>query len=583
MAREIEEIILKISLDDSQVKKDLAGLKSQANNTFSAGIFGQKTDPFKPVSDGAKKALKKLPPLKTGFKDVNSAIRSTMREATAASTALDKAGNSAKNSGKKAKTSAKGYNLLSGAIQAIGVSMLIAKLKELGSQALQVNEDFTRVRQVLLSTFGSEAGAQFDFVRKKAQELGIDLLASEKGFAKYAAAAKGAGQSNEAIQGTFTGVAEAASALALSADDTNGVLRALSQISAKGKVSTEELIQIAERGIPVYELAANAIGVQKEELFKMLQQGKIMSDDFLPKFADQLKKTYHEGAMKNASSAIAIAARNTNRWNEQLDKGGAPLRDLTNTLGGAFLTAWESITDTIADGIVKVAEINGTLDTLAGTTEKVTKKNNDLAASNKKVEDSVKKANAALHLFANMGKDISQNQDLDTLQKKLGLTAKGFAQFRDQLKKDIDAGTIDPLGSEKDLESVKKQVFDILDLIEDGKKEGFFQIDEDAKNFLKGFQDLGILKGLNFFKDVLTPDEGLGGFDEKEKKKGTEVSKGPIEALESGSAEALRFAARPVEKDMKAIAEDQLKVQQGMATSMATIAANPSTINSAGL
>jgi tape measure domain-containing protein len=620
MAREIEEIILKISLDNSQVKKDLAGLKSQANNTFSAGILGKKIDPFKPVSDGANKVLKKLPPIKTGFKDVNSAIRSTMKEATVAAAALDKAGDSAKNSGKKAKTSAKGYSLLSGAIKTIAVSLVIAKLKKLGKEALNVNEKFTKITNSLRSTFGQDAGKQFEFVSAKAEELAVDLLGAGAGFAKFAAAAKGAGLLTEDVQEGFSGAADAAGALSLSGDDLNGILRAMSQIASKGALQTEDLNQIAERGIPVFKLAAEAIGANTGELRKMMEQGKIASGDFLPKFAAQLKKTYHEGALKNAGTELAKSTLLQNRWNTQLNKGGAPLREITNTLGGAFLTAWEAITDTIADGIVAVAQINGTLDTLAGPIVKVTKKNNELSASNKKVAASARKANAALKELADIGADISKEQDLDKIRKELGLTEKGFERFRDTVKKGIDKGGLNPLGEIKDMEKIRDIIKQSIDLLTKEQKIDFFRVDLDLKTFIKdikdfplalGFEDmqnfledsknnpleLGFEDVKNFIQDLkahpltlafgfakgFLEEGGVGEFDKKEKKKKPKKLQAPTEALESRSAEALRFAARPVEKDMKAIAEEQLTVQQGMATSMEQIAANPPNFNTAGL
>ena len=88
--------------------------------------------------------------------------------------------------------------------------------------------------------------------------------------------------------------------------------------------------------------------------------------------------------------------------------------------------------------------------------------------------------------------------------------------------------------------------------------------------------------GFDFFKGVLTPDEGLGGFD-KEIKKGKEPSRGPTEALEAGSAEALRFAARPVEKTMVEIANKQLGEQEKIVAGIEKIAASPNQVNTANI
>ncbi len=43
-------------------------------------------------------------------------------------------------------------------------------------------------------------------------------------------------------------------ALGRGQDDLNGVVLALGQVQTKGKLSTEEMLQFAERGLPVFEI-----------------------------------------------------------------------------------------------------------------------------------------------------------------------------------------------------------------------------------------------------------------------------------------------------------------------------------------
>jgi len=52
-------------------------------------------------------------------------------------------------------------------------------------------------------------------------------------------------------------------------DALMGIARALGQIQTKGKVSAEELMQLAERGIPAYDILREKLGLTREELGKI--------------------------------------------------------------------------------------------------------------------------------------------------------------------------------------------------------------------------------------------------------------------------------------------------------------------------
>ena len=77
----------------------------------------------------------------------------------------------------------------------------------------------------------------------------------------------------------------------MNADDSNGVMLALSQMMSKGKISSEELrLQMGERLPIALQAMAKAAGVSVAGLDKLLKQGKLMSADVLPKFAEALNE-----------------------------------------------------------------------------------------------------------------------------------------------------------------------------------------------------------------------------------------------------------------------------------------------------
>ena len=94
----------------------------------------------------------------------------------------------------------------------------------------------------------------------------------------------------------------------------SGALLAVSQMISKGTVQAEELRgQLGERLPGAFQIAARAMGVSTQELGKMLEQGKVVADDFLPKFAAELQKTYQVGE-KALTGLTAETSKLKNAW-----------------------------------------------------------------------------------------------------------------------------------------------------------------------------------------------------------------------------------------------------------------------------
>ncbi len=68
-------------------------------------------------------------------------------------------------------------------------------------------------------------------------------------------------------------IGDATAALGGSQEVFEGIVRALGQMQARGKVSAEELMQIAERGVPVYDILAKKLGLTKEQLANIGNEG----------------------------------------------------------------------------------------------------------------------------------------------------------------------------------------------------------------------------------------------------------------------------------------------------------------------
>lgn len=178
---------------------------------------------------------------------------------------------------------------------AVGAALAGMGLAEAGRDLLRTAVQFDSLNKSAAAVTGSApaAAAQLEFVRNTSKELGLSLLDSAKSFNSLAASAKGTSLEGAGAQQIFIAVARAASALGLSVDEANGALLAIGQMMSKGTVASEELRgQLGERLPGAFQIAARAMGVSTAELGKMLEQGKVVATDFLPKFAAELDKTY---------------------------------------------------------------------------------------------------------------------------------------------------------------------------------------------------------------------------------------------------------------------------------------------------
>lgn len=71
----------------------------------------------------------------------------------------------------------------------------------------------------------------------------------------------------------MTAILDTSLALGGGADAFEGISRALGQIQTKGKVSAEELMQLAERGVPAYQILAEKLHLTKEQVANIGNEG----------------------------------------------------------------------------------------------------------------------------------------------------------------------------------------------------------------------------------------------------------------------------------------------------------------------
>jgi tape measure domain-containing protein len=186
------------------------------------------------------------------------------------------------------------------------------------------------------------------------KELNVPQEVAINGITRLTAAVKGAGGGVADAELAFKNITAAITATGGGAEQVEGAVTALVQIFSKGKVSAEEINQIAERLPGTFNKIAEASGRTGPELTKALQSGEVGLNDLM-KFLVQLGGEYGELAKKIAGSSESAGARLTVAYNNMRIEIGKALQPIGAEFQEAFL---EFITD-IGPALVRTAKAVG--------------------------------------------------------------------------------------------------------------------------------------------------------------------------------------------------------------------------------
>jgi lambda family phage tail tape measure protein len=189
------------------------------------------------------------------------------------------------------------------------------------------------------------------------RDLNIPQEVAIQGMTRLSAAVKGAGGTVSDSAFAFRAVSEAVKATGGNAEQADGALLALTQVFSKGKVSAEELNQIAERLPGTFTLFAKAAGITGPQLQKALQQGQVGLNDLM-KFLQLISTEYGQTALKIADSSQEAGARlSVAMKNMQLEVGRA-LQPVGAALQNAFV---DFITNTTPAAVAACKAIGNAL------------------------------------------------------------------------------------------------------------------------------------------------------------------------------------------------------------------------------
>lgn len=229
---------------------------------------------------------------------------------------------------------------------------------QLGQAFIDANVQIETLRRTLTFVTGSsaEAAKQIALLQDVSNKTGVSVGGLSDSFVRFQSSAGLAGLNSKVIQDLFVGIATAGGKMGLSTDRVALSLEAVSQIASKGVVSMEELRGQLGDSLPgAMNIAARSVGLTVSQFTKLVETGQVLSEDFLPAFAAEFKKTFGDGStqidgfiqswnrLKNSITQVAQQAADSSAFKalattmDFLAKNMQTVVDGAYALGKAFI------------------------------------------------------------------------------------------------------------------------------------------------------------------------------------------------------------------------------------------------------
>lgn len=218
-----------------------------------------------------------------------------------------------------------GLGTVGGAFAGSAIGGQLGMFRQQLSAATELSSELTRQRTALQGVVYSYSDylSAVQATEALSRRFNIPLTDTTTQFTRLSAAVLGSGRSIKDSEFALKAVTQAIKGTGGGAEQVQGTLLALTQVFSKGKVSAEELNQIAERLPGTFTTFAQAAGKSGPELQKALQDGKVTIDDLM-KFLELLSKKYAKTADDIAKSSQDAGARFTKAFQDlQLTAGSA--------------------------------------------------------------------------------------------------------------------------------------------------------------------------------------------------------------------------------------------------------------------
>ena len=298
---------------------------AQAQNALrgSAQVLAQQVQATRNSRDALRAAGIETDNLAASQARLNAAARASVTAVTSLDAAVEKYGQSTKRAsgsnrlfGDEGRTTLSYVQRLRGEVlslvAAYGGLFTVINTARGAVQAFSAREGARNQIAISVGNDREAIDAEYEYVRGQADRIGVEFERAIRGYAKFSAAATLAGRSRQEIRSIFETFTEVGRVANLSADDLDGVFKALEQITSKGKVQAEELRgQLGDRLFGAFEIAAKALKDQFPDLDKALKNGLVTSDQLVA-IANEYRRVVADQLPAATQSLAAQQARLNN-------------------------------------------------------------------------------------------------------------------------------------------------------------------------------------------------------------------------------------------------------------------------------
>ena len=186
--------------------------------------------------------------------------------------------------------------------QLVGGFVSAYALLELSQKTIEAGVKRQSAQLASTAIFGADTQQARMFAASFAHQIGQNYTDTMKQYSNFAAGA----QPTLGFQGTqefYKNAAMFARIRGATDEDLKGIMVAFQQMASKGKVQAEELRgQLGDRLAGAVQLFADAIGKTPQELDKLMQDGKLLAKDVLPKVSERMAELVQQAGGMNAVS-----------------------------------------------------------------------------------------------------------------------------------------------------------------------------------------------------------------------------------------------------------------------------------------
>lgn len=287
-----KEIKVEISAGCEKLVSAVDKAKASVADLSNVQVQNPSWNPFKRLIDRTKDSIDRTKDALKGVKDEK--IKDVGLNALA---------NNARKAAKETKRLKTEQNSLRGVLSGVRSAALaafsIGAVVSFGKAVMKASADMELLKKGLAFTLGNTGAEK---LIENMQTLGEKSAYNSNQLIPLARAWITVGDNAQTATAKMKKIVDCASAYGLTEDQMSRVNLALTQMQAKGKVSSEEMRQLAEAGVPAWQLLSTAMGKPVNELQNLAAQGKLTQSSIDMLFDGMAQKT--QGATNSMANTM---------------------------------------------------------------------------------------------------------------------------------------------------------------------------------------------------------------------------------------------------------------------------------------